>query len=92
MTHVGVKELKNQLSRYLALVKKGDEVIITERGKTIARIVRESSRKESLLQQLNPLTTEGLISLPMKSIEKRGFQPIKLSGEPVSEMVIEDRR
>ena len=41
MIHVGIKDLKNGLSRYLALVKKGDELIITERGTPIARVIQE---------------------------------------------------
>ncbi len=32
MIRVGVRELKDRLSRYLAAVKEGEEVIVTERG------------------------------------------------------------
>ncbi|MBP1678892.1 MAG: hypothetical protein H6Q29_803, partial [Bacteroidetes bacterium] len=35
MTSVGVRELKGQLSRYLRLVKGGERLAITERGKLI---------------------------------------------------------
>jgi prevent-host-death family protein len=38
MNIVGIKELKNQLTQYLRRTKKGQEVIITERGKPIAVI------------------------------------------------------
>jgi prevent-host-death family protein len=33
---VGVKDLKNNLSRYLERVKAGDEVIVTDRGRPVA--------------------------------------------------------
>jgi len=34
-----VSELKAGLSKYLARVKRGEQVIITERGRTIAKII-----------------------------------------------------
>ncbi len=39
MKTASVSELKKSLSRYLARVKTGDEVLITDRGIAIARIV-----------------------------------------------------
>ena len=38
MKRVGVRELKARLSEYLALVKAGEEVVVTERGKAVARL------------------------------------------------------
>ncbi|HTC23925.1 MAG TPA: type II toxin-antitoxin system prevent-host-death family antitoxin [Gemmatimonadales bacterium] len=35
----GIAELKASLSEYLARVKAGEEVVVTERGRPIARIV-----------------------------------------------------
>jgi len=39
MSHVRVRELKNHLSRYLKRVQGGEEILITERGRSVARIV-----------------------------------------------------
>ncbi|PYN64673.1 MAG: type II toxin-antitoxin system prevent-host-death family antitoxin, partial [Candidatus Rokuibacteriota bacterium] len=39
MTSAAVAKLKASLSEYLARVKAGEEVIVTERGKPIAKIV-----------------------------------------------------
>jgi len=39
METVAVAKLKASLSRYLASVKRGEEVLVTERGKPVARIV-----------------------------------------------------
>lgn len=41
MTTVSVSHLKSRLSQYLAMVKEGGEVLVTERGKPIARLVPE---------------------------------------------------
>lgn len=92
MIQVGIKELKNGLSRYLALVKQGDELIVTERGKPVARIIREGDSANPIRNQLNGLAHEGLITMPSKSIGKKDLKPVKTSGKPASEMVIEGRR
>lgn len=54
MTKVGVARLKAELSRYLAVAKQGEEVLITERGRPVAKLValrgadRAGSRRERL--------------------------------------------
>jgi len=54
MARVGVARLKAELSRYLAVAKHGEEVIITERGRPVARLValqgtaKTESRRERL--------------------------------------------
>lgn len=36
---VAVRELRQNLSRYLARVKEGEELIVTERGREVARLL-----------------------------------------------------
>lgn len=36
---IGVRELRQHASRYLALVEAGEEVSVTNRGRTVARLV-----------------------------------------------------
>lgn len=38
MDSVGVRELRQNLSRYLAEVKEGESFIVTERGREVARL------------------------------------------------------
>lgn len=92
MMSAGIKELKNQLSRYLSFVKKGEDVLITERGKVIARIIFENPHKTSLRKTLHPLIMQGLITYPTNHINKNVPDPVEIPGKPVSEMAIEDRR
>jgi prevent-host-death family protein len=57
MKSVGIADLKASLSEHLSRVKAGEEIIITERGKPIARIQRlagigtYSPRMEKLIAQ-----------------------------------------
>ena len=92
MIRAGIKELKNNLSRYLSSVKMGEEILVTERGRPVARIVKEEYRVRSIRSALAPLVQTGLVSLPTRSIGRDRLSPLKTPGKPVSEMVIEDRR
>ncbi len=38
MNQVGVRELRQNLSRYLAEVKQGESFVVTERGREVARL------------------------------------------------------
>jgi prevent-host-death family protein len=60
MKPLSVSELKSHLSEHLREVRAGAEVVVTERGRPIARIVpftRGSSAGDSLL----PLVAAGLV-------------------------------
>jgi prevent-host-death family protein len=57
-----VVRLKSQLSRYLRRVKAGEEVIVTERGVPIARLVPVGKRTSDL-DDLRDLERQGLIRL-----------------------------
>ena len=92
MIHAGVKEVKNNLSKLLARVTAGEEILITKRGKPIARIVKENSGYNSIRTALEPLIQSGLVTLPSRSIIKDHISAVEASGKPVSEMVVEDRR
>jgi prevent-host-death family protein len=92
MITAGIKDTKNNLSRYLSRVKAGEEVVITERGKPVARLVKEEAGKQSIQAALAPLIKKGLIVLPSRELIKRSLVRVKAPGKLVSEMVIEDRR
>jgi prevent-host-death family protein len=92
MISAGVKEVKNNLSRLLARVKAGEEVLITERGSPVARIVKENQADRSIRAALGPLVQKGIVVLPSRSLKKDRVRRVETSGKPVSEMVIEDRR
>lgn len=56
MTTTSISELKARLSAYLDVVRQGDEVLITDRGRVIARLapvaggVSEDSRRDALIR------------------------------------------
>lgn len=72
MKSAGVAELKAHLSRYLAAVKEGEEVTVTERGRPIARLVPLDAEadQEARLQRL---ARAGLVRLPTKKLSAEEF-------------------
>lgn len=54
---IGVRELKNNLSRYLAKVSAGDEVIVTDRGRAVAKIMPIGTERT-----LDRLITQGIVT------------------------------
>lgn len=54
MTHmgesVGVRELRQNLSKYLDRVKEGESLVVTERGREVARLVPSGATSPSLLR------------------------------------------
>jgi prevent-host-death family protein len=57
-----VAELKAQLSRYLSRVKSGEEILVTERGTPVARLVPVHSGEASDTG-LQDLERQGLVRL-----------------------------
>jgi prevent-host-death family protein len=92
MRKVGSRELKNRLGRYLGMVGKGETIIVTDRGKPVARILPPSPRLEEgpdLEEILQQLEAEG--HLRRGSGQFRRFKPIRVKGKPLSRMILEDR-
>ena len=69
MKRAGVAQLKASLSEFLAVVKSGEEVIITERGHPIARITPISSHRVDS-RSIEELTRAGILSRPLKKFGK----------------------
>ena len=55
-TSVGIRELRQQASRVLDLVKKGEVIIVTERGTPIAEIVPIKKTKLQILLEQGAIT------------------------------------
>ena len=60
MQTTSITELKNSLSAYLRNVKAGEEVLITDRGRPIARIVPVSP-SDSIEERMDDLERRGLL-------------------------------
>ena len=55
MREVNVTELRNHLQSYLGQVQKGDELLITLRGKVVARLVPGADERAAARERLEVL-------------------------------------
>jgi prevent-host-death family protein len=92
MKTVGSRELKNRLGRYLRLVGKGETLIVTDRGKPVARIVPTDSNGgecRSVDEVLKQMEAEGHLRLGTRPFKR--FKPVRLKGKTLSKIILEDR-
>ncbi len=82
---VGVRELRENLSRYLARVRAGEEMVITNRGRAIARVLPIQAERA-----LDRLIREGLVTRA-SGRSRRSGRPIDAAGT-VSDLVSDQRR
>lgn len=87
---VGIRELRLNLSKYIARVRDGAEVIVTDHGKPVVRLSPIDEQEAHIAR----LMREGLIKPAKRPKSKTLPPPVPLIGEGplVSEMVLEDRR
>ncbi|MCA1703792.1 MAG: type II toxin-antitoxin system prevent-host-death family antitoxin [Actinobacteria bacterium] len=85
LIQVGVRELRNNLSRYLELVRGGEEVIVTDRGSAVARGLPVSTERA-----LDRLIAEGVVTPAPQTKRPAGAQ-IKGTGT-VSDLIADQRR
>lgn len=93
MAAVGVRELKNRLPHYLRSAKRGEEIIVTERGRPIALLqsIEAAGRAVTRDARLARLAALGLVTLPSGRRLKR-IERVKNRGRSVASAVAEDRR
>ncbi len=71
---VGVGELRQNLSRYLRRVERGERLIVTDRNRPVA----ELGPPPSIGAELDRLILEGRVSRPRRGLPK----PLQLAGDP----------
>lgn len=95
MKKVGSRELKNRLGKYLARVRKGERIVVTDRGNPVAQLIPlppDPPPTRTLDDVLQELAAQGHLTLPKTPTEPRPpFIPIKVKGKLASRMIIEDR-
>lgn len=87
-TEVGIRELKNALSRYIERVESGEIVTVTKRGKPVARVI-----PAGISPGMAKLIEEGVVKWSGKKISQLP-EPTPLIGDgpTAAEYVIEGRR
>ena len=83
---VGIRELREHLSRFLDEVRAGGELIVTDRGRPVARIVGTS--REAWLDEL---VGAGIVTPPERVLDVSSFGRVGAKGD-LMEFVLDQRR
>jgi prevent-host-death family protein len=87
-TTAGVRELKNQLSSYLARVKAGEEIVVTEHGRAVARLTGLGPDVDRRVE----LIAAGIIR-PAAARRRLPSRRVRLrAGDTISSLVAQQRR
>lgn len=88
MNSVGVRELRQNLSRFLMRVKEGETFTVTERGREVARLV-PSGPPESVVARL---VAERGATMPRGSLLELEVPDGRAAPGPPSELVLDELR
>jgi prevent-host-death family protein len=90
---VGSRELKTRLGTYLEQVRRGDTIIVTDRGEPIAELRPITAATDPLDAALDRLASEGLITRASRKGPPTGFRPVRLpAGSSLTDAILEDRK
>jgi prevent-host-death family protein len=87
-TRVGMRELKSRLSEYLRLVKAGQTVVITERGKVIGHITPAAP---SIEERMQALVKAGFLEWNGQKFKPHKPTVVNRSSKLASDLVSEGR-
>jgi prevent-host-death family protein len=93
MRTTNIADLKNHLSSFLADVKRGEEILISDRNKPIAKIVPLHNTSEFSAEEL-ALAAAGILRLPETSEIPESFLKEKrpdLDGKTAIQAVTDER-
>lgn len=85
--NVGIRELRSNLKRCLGEVKDGGEVVVTEYGRPVARIVPAEG-----MTAIDRLIEAGIVTRPRAAAEPAGATRRVRSRGEVASLVKEGRR
>jgi len=89
MESVGVRELRQNLSRYLTQVKAGESLVVTERGREVARLTPSGPADSPIAR----LVAERGATMPRGDlIDRIAGASRPPAGPPYSEEILEELR
>jgi prevent-host-death family protein len=85
---VAISTLRAELARWIEQVRAGEEIVVTDRGTPVARLVPVDTAP--LLERL---TREGVLSKPHRAARPSARKAVRVRASgPVADLVAEQRR
>lgn len=70
MQEVNVSELRNHLPEYLARAERGEEILVTRRGRVIARLSAVQDRRAAAKRELEALRAQARVGDVVNPVEE----------------------
>ena len=85
---IGIRELKSRLSQCIREVKTGETIVVTDRGRRVARLVREGN---SLAERMETLRNAGSIQWSGRRLRATPATSRWRGKRTVAEIILENR-
>ena len=92
MTFTGIRELKNNLSRYIRRIEAGERIAITAHGRVVAELVPPGTKTKRTPSRFDELVASGVIRRPLDAGDPTdGWPDIGLPAGTAAELIDADR-
>ena len=89
---IGVRELKNNLSRCIRSVEAGDRIAITARGRVVAELVPPGTTRQPRRTRWDALLTAGILRAPLEDGDPfEDWPDIRLARGTAAALIDADR-
>jgi prevent-host-death family protein len=88
VTSTGIRELKNNLSRYIRRIEAGERIAITAHGRVVAELVPPRARAKMAPSWFDELVEAGAIRPPLEAGQPtEGWPEIRLPAGTATELI-----
>lgn len=92
VTSAGIRELKDNLSRYIRRVEDGERIEITAHGRVVAELVRPGATATGTSGRIDELVASGVIRPPLEAGDPtEGWPDIRLPPGTAAELIDAER-
>jgi prevent-host-death family protein len=92
VTSIGIRELKDHLSRYIRRIEGGERIAITAHGRVVAELVPPGSRTLGTPSRFDELVASGVIRPPLEAGDPtEGWPDIRLRAGTAAALIDADR-
>ena len=92
VTSTGIRELKDNLSRYIRRIEAGERVAITTHGRVVAELVPPGTKAKGTPSRFDELVASSVIRPPLEAGDPtEGWPDIRLPAGTAAELIDADR-
>jgi prevent-host-death family protein len=92
VTSTGVRELRDNLSRYIRRIEAGERIAITAHGRVVAELVPPGATTKGEPSRFDDLVASGVIRPPLETGDPtEGWPDIRLAAGTAAELIDADR-